>query len=107
MYEHKIFTQGCIWGINSFGASACFVAWTRRVTLLTLLHPFRFPAPFCSLFRALSLPLTPTTDQMGVELGKILAKNILAQLGDASKVEGHDSSTTGIIKHYISRRAAL
>jgi len=20
MYEHKIFVQGCIWGINSFGA---------------------------------------------------------------------------------------
>ncbi|KAL8286888.1 hypothetical protein RQP46_003894 [Phenoliferia psychrophenolica] len=61
MYEHKIFVQGCIWGINSF-------------------------------------------DQMGVELGKVLAKNILAQLPDASKVTGHDSSTTGLIKHYISKR---
>ena len=39
---------------------------------------------------------------MGVELGKVLAKNILAQLPDASKVTGHDSSTTGLIKHYIS-----
>ncbi|BGP57871.1 glucose-6-phosphate isomerase [Rhodotorula sphaerocarpa] len=60
MYEHKIFVQGCIWGINSF-------------------------------------------DQMGVELGKVLAKNILGQLDDASKVQGHDSSTTGLIKHYINR----
>ncbi|KAM0791058.1 phosphatidylinositol N-acetylglucosaminyltransferase subunit gpi1, variant 2 [Microbotryomycetes sp. NB124-2] len=61
MYEHKIFVQGCIWGINSF-------------------------------------------DQMGVELGKVLAKTILAQLGDANKVVNHDSSTTGLIKHYISRK---
>ncbi|KAK4052599.1 glucose-6-phosphate isomerase [Microbotryomycetes sp. JL221] len=61
MYEHKIFVQGCIWGINSF-------------------------------------------DQMGVELGKVLAKAILAQLDDSSKVKDHDSSTTGLIKHYQSRR---
>ncbi|GAA5984614.1 hypothetical protein JCM10908_003425 [Rhodotorula pacifica] len=60
LYEHKIFVQGCIWGINSF-------------------------------------------DQMGVELGKVLAKAILGQLDDASKVQGHDSSTTGLIKHYINR----
>ena len=25
LYEHKIFTQGVIWGINSFGA--CFFGW--------------------------------------------------------------------------------
>ncbi|GAA5867359.1 hypothetical protein JCM1840_002106 [Sporobolomyces johnsonii] len=56
MYEHKIFTQGCIWGINSF------------------------------------------------ELGKALAKNILSQLDDASNVTGHDSSTSGLIKHYIAKR---
>jgi len=62
MYEHKIFTQGCIWGINSF-------------------------------------------DQMGVELGKVLAKNILAQLGDQSEVVNHDSSTTGLIHHYQAKRA--
>ncbi|SGY73863.1 BQ5605_C005g03323 [Microbotryum silenes-dioicae] len=63
MYEHKIFTQGCIWGINSF-------------------------------------------DQMGVELGKVLAKAILSQMDDPNKVTGHDSSTTGLIKHYQSKRAA-
>ena len=44
---------------------------------------------------------------MGVELGKVLAKNILAQLGDASKVTGHDSSTTGLIKHYQSKRSKI
>ncbi|KAJ3485299.1 hypothetical protein NLI96_g5064 [Meripilus lineatus] len=49
LYEHKIFTQGVVWGINSF-------------------------------------------DQMGVELGKVLAKNILSQLGSPEAVKGHDSS---------------
>ena len=29
---------------------------------------------------------------MGVELGKVLAKNILAQLGKPEDVQGHDSS---------------
>ncbi|KAF8589155.1 glucose-6-phosphate isomerase [Ramaria rubella] len=57
MYEHKIFVQGTIWGINSF-------------------------------------------DQMGVELGKVLAKNILAQLNSPQDVKGHDSSTTGLIQYY-------
>jgi len=57
LYEHKIFTQGVVWGINSF-------------------------------------------DQMGVELGKVLAKNILAQLGAPEDVKGHDSSTTGLIHYY-------
>jgi len=31
-------------------------------------------------------------DQMGVELGKVLAKNILSQLSQPSDVIGHDSS---------------
>ena len=79
LYEHKIFTQGVVWGINSF-------------------------------------------DQMGVELGKVLAKNILAQLGKAEDVKGHDSSvriiffsptlrgspgilqTTGLIHYYQKHR---
>ncbi|KAH9933884.1 glucose-6-phosphate isomerase [Fomitopsis serialis] len=61
LYEHKIFTQGVIWGINSF-------------------------------------------DQMGVELGKVLAKNILAQLDKPADVVGHDSSTTGIIHYYQKHR---
>ncbi|CAL1709353.1 unnamed protein product [Somion occarium] len=61
LYEHKIFTQGVIWGINSF-------------------------------------------DQMGVELGKVLAKNILAQLEKPEDVQGHDSSTTGLIHYYQKHR---
>lgn len=61
MYEHKIFVQGMVWGINSF-------------------------------------------DQMGVELGKALAKNILAQLDTPADVKGHDSSTTGLIHYYQKTR---
>ncbi|KAF8868535.1 glucose-6-phosphate isomerase [Gymnopilus junonius] len=61
LYEHKIFVQGVIWGINSF-------------------------------------------DQMGVELGKVLAKNILAQLEKPEDVKGHDSSTTGLIHYYQKYR---
>ncbi|KAF5391832.1 hypothetical protein D9757_001766 [Collybiopsis confluens] len=61
MYEHKIFVQGVVWGINSF-------------------------------------------DQMGVELGKVLAKNILAQLEKPEDVTGHDSSTTGLIHYYQKYR---
>jgi len=60
MYEHKIFVQGCIWGINSF-------------------------------------------DQMGVELGKVLAKTILAEI-DSGKPGSHDSSTTGLLKAYLAKR---
>ncbi len=54
LYEHKIFTQGVIWNINSF-------------------------------------------DQMGVELGKQLAKQILPELAGAGQVSTHDSSTNGLI----------
>lgn len=61
LYEQKIFTQGVVWGINSY-------------------------------------------DQMGVELGKVLAKNILAQLNDPADVKGHDSSTTGLIHYYQKHR---
>jgi glucose-6-phosphate isomerase len=41
---------------------------------------------------------------MGVELGKVLAKNILAQLGAPADVKGHDSSTEGLIKFYQAHR---
>jgi len=61
LYEHKIFVQGVVWGINSF-------------------------------------------DQMGVELGKVLAKNILAQLEKPEDVSGHDASTTGLIHWYQQHR---
>jgi glucose-6-phosphate isomerase len=61
LYEHKIFVQGVVWGINSF-------------------------------------------DQMGVELGKVLAKVILPELADDTTVTGHDSSTNGLINAYKSLR---
>lgn len=54
LYEHKIFTQGIIWNVNSF-------------------------------------------DQMGVELGKQLAKKILPELAGEKLVTNHDSSTNGLI----------
>lgn len=57
LYEHKIFTQGVIWQINSF-------------------------------------------DQMGVELGKQLAKVILPELTGDEIATGHDSSTTGLIDFF-------
>ena len=34
---------------------------------------------------------------MGVELGKVLAKNILAQLDKPADVKGHDSS----VRHFL------
>jgi glucose-6-phosphate isomerase len=63
-YEHKIFTQGVIWDVNSF-------------------------------------------DQMGVELGKQLARRILPELMDASPITSHDSSTNGLmntIKEYQQKQ---
>ena len=60
-YEHKIFTQGVIWQINSF-------------------------------------------DQMGVELGKQLAKNILPELAGDAPITSHDSSTNGLINVYKQMR---
>jgi glucose-6-phosphate isomerase len=61
LYEHKIFTQGVVWNINSF-------------------------------------------DQMGVELGKQLAKKILPELSGADQVTGHDASTNGLINTIKSYR---
>lgn len=59
LYEHKIFVQGVIWGINSF-------------------------------------------DQWGVELGKVLASEILPELAKPGEKKPmpttHDSSTNGLIE---------
>jgi glucose-6-phosphate isomerase len=57
LYEHKIFTQGAIWDINSF-------------------------------------------DQMGVELGKQLARAIRPELDGGGEVTSHDASTNGLINAY-------
>jgi glucose-6-phosphate isomerase len=61
LYEHKVFTQGAIWSINSF-------------------------------------------DQMGVELGKQLAKKILPELRGTAEITAHDSSTNGLIGYYKKHR---
>ncbi len=39
-------------------------------------------------------------DQWGVELGKVLAKKILPELGKTGEVSGHDSSTNGLINYF-------
>ena len=75
LYEHKIFTQGVVWGINSFGG------------LITL----------C----AFDVMIDSRVDQMGVELGKVLAKNILKQLDKPEDVTGHDSSVRTLNLHVI------
>ena len=59
-YEHKIFTQGVIWRINSF-------------------------------------------DQIGVELGKKLAKEILSEL-EQGEAGDHDCSTAGLMLEYLKKR---
>ncbi len=43
-------------------------------------------------------------DQMGVELGKVLAQNIFPQLENDKQVTAHDSSTNGLINHYKAIR---
>jgi glucose-6-phosphate isomerase len=63
LYEHSVFTQGTVWGIDSF-------------------------------------------DQWGVELGKVLAKRIVPELGSAGEPElAHDSSTNALIRRYRSARS--
>jgi glucose-6-phosphate isomerase len=62
LYEHKVFVQGVIWGLNSF-------------------------------------------DQWGVELGKVLAKRITAELAAKAEPElAHDSSTNALIRRYRAAR---
>ncbi|MDK4574577.1 glucose-6-phosphate isomerase [Kingella kingae] len=63
LYEHKVFVQGVIWGINSF-------------------------------------------DQWGVELGKQLAKTILAELTGDAEPQQHDASTARLIRLYRQANCA-
>lgn len=48
--------------------------------------------------------LQPHSDQEGVQLGKVLAKAILPALEGKKALEGHDSSTTGLIQYYLSNK---
>jgi glucose-6-phosphate isomerase len=60
LYEHSVFTQGAVWGIDSF-------------------------------------------DQWGVELGKVLAVQIIPELESRTEPElAHDSSTNALIRRYRS-----
>ena len=43
-------------------------------------------------------------DQWGVELGKQLANKILPQLDGSKQIEGHDSSTTGLMNAFLGLR---
>ncbi len=43
-------------------------------------------------------------DQFGVELGKVLAGKILAELGGENSVNTHDSSTNGLMKYYKAKK---
>ncbi|MGV8917080.1 MAG: glucose-6-phosphate isomerase [Pseudomonas sp.] len=62
LYEHSVFTQGVIWGIDSF-------------------------------------------DQWGVELGKVLAEQIAAELVDTDHASlAHNSSTNALIRRYRQLR---
>ena len=61
LYEHKVFTQGTIWDVNSF-------------------------------------------DQWGVELGKVLADRIAAEVTGGPTGEAHDSSTEALIRRYRETR---
>jgi glucose-6-phosphate isomerase len=64
LYEHSVFTQGAIWGIDSF-------------------------------------------DQWGVELGKVLAEQIIPELLDEHEPQlAHDSSTNALIRRYRALRSA-
>jgi glucose-6-phosphate isomerase len=44
-------------------------------------------------------------DQWGVELGKVLAGNILAEFSGQAPSSGHDSSTASLIARYGKGRA--
>jgi glucose-6-phosphate isomerase len=46
-------------------------------------------------------------DQWGVELGKQLASQILAELEDDDAITTHDSSTNGLINYYKSHRKIM
>ncbi len=43
-------------------------------------------------------------DQWGVELGKQLAKALLPKVEGVASAEGHDSSTQGLVRHFLSLR---
>ena len=64
LYEHRVFVQGVIWGVNSF-------------------------------------------DQWGVELGKVLAGEILKEVRNGQLDPGrHDASTANLLSRYLRERSS-
>lgn len=61
MYEHKVFVQAVIWGINPF-------------------------------------------DQWGVEMGKVIATDMLAVLADPDSAEGLDASSLALARHVAQKQ---
>ena len=45
-------------------------------------------------------------DQFGVELGKVLAKTVYAELSNAEEINGHDASTNGLINNFKKMRTS-
>lgn len=90
MYEHKIFTQGIIWDINSFdqwGFVSIFVLADISCTWCGMMYLIIFFLVF---------------HEHRVELGKQLAKVIQPELSGTDVVSSHDSSTNGLI-NYIKK----
>lgn len=48
--------------------------------------------------------IVPATTQSDPQLGKVLAKNVFAQLDKLEDGTGHDRSTTGLIHYYQKHR---
>ena len=45
-------------------------------------------------------------DQFGVELGKVLAKTVYAELSNVEEINGHDASTNGLINNFKKMRTS-
>ena len=43
-------------------------------------------------------------DQFGVELGKVLANEILPELQQNKKINHHDASTNGLVNYFIEHK---
>jgi glucose-6-phosphate isomerase len=91
LYEHKIFTQGIIWNINSFDQWGKLFLWLLLVGSIP--HSARAPAHLC-------ICVVAPFHYEGVELGKQLAQGIQKELETDDEVVSHDASTNGLINYY-------
>jgi glucose-6-phosphate isomerase len=65
-----------------------------------LMFGWEFPPIFHSVFVQGVIWDINSFDQMGVELGKVLAQNIIPELQVKDKSLHHDSSTNALIEFY-------